>query len=395
MVSHYRMQYYHSYQGNDSFQGCYCCALKDEGELIVLAVKGGVEYIIQKDGKQRIMNISLGEKSNLNCIGISGFSVNNDESLIFLMKKVVVTPSSKERSQLIVITIPSSSDIKEEDVTFPKSRCRLDFVPTFMKCVMISSNGSYGQNRFVFLGKQDGFAVVVNCESTSEHSRKLTRSNHFTDFFPRTQSPMMCMDFIELSDTRRFWAFGYANGLVCVFSISAVQFENRSKLKTVVVEYDPIDDQPLTKNIEKIEKLVLATHLPSPVLSVSLFKHAPQDGRESPRVDLIVSSGEDLFAQFPDFLQRGLSRHAPFCKQLSEQSDWNCVNAVACWRDDGTDHVVIGDLTNRVRVFRRADASGDAFEEEAVMGVNDCVYYVWRGAHDLVILTRQGVYIYS
>ena len=161
------------------------------------------------------------------------------------------------------------------------------------------------------------------------------------------------------------------------------------------MEYDPIDDQPLTKNIEKIEKLVLATHLPSPVLSVSLFKHAPQDGRESPRVDLIVSSGEDLFAQFPDFLQRGLSRHAPFCKQLSEQSDWNCVNAVACWRDDGTDHVVIGDLTNRVRVFRRADASGDAFEEEAVMGVNDCVYYVWRGAHDLVILTRQGVYIYS
>ena len=161
------------------------------------------------------------------------------------------------------------------------------------------------------------------------------------------------------------------------------------------MEYDPIDDQPLTKNIEKIEKLVLATHLPSPVLSVSLFKHAPQDGRESPRVDLIVSSGEDLFAQFPDFLQRGLSRHAPFCKQLSEQSDWNCVNAVACWRDDGTDHVVIGDLTNRVLVFRRADASGDAFEEEAVMGVNDCVYYVWRGAHDLVILTRQGVYIYS
>lgn len=47
---------------------------------------------------------------------------------------------------------------------------------------------------------------------------------------------MMCMDFIELSDTRRFWAFGYANGLVCVFSISAVQFENRSKLKTVVLE---------------------------------------------------------------------------------------------------------------------------------------------------------------
>ncbi len=60
MVSHYRMQYYHSYQGNDSFQGCYCCALKDGGELIVLAIKGGVEYIIQKDGKQRIMNISLG-----------------------------------------------------------------------------------------------------------------------------------------------------------------------------------------------------------------------------------------------------------------------------------------------------------------------------------------------
>ena len=60
MSSHYHLQYYHSYQGNDSFLGCYCCALKDGGELIVMAVKGGVEYIIRKDGKQRIMNISLG-----------------------------------------------------------------------------------------------------------------------------------------------------------------------------------------------------------------------------------------------------------------------------------------------------------------------------------------------
>lgn len=75
---------------------------------------------------------------------------------------------------------------------------------------------------------------MLNCERSAGHSRKLTHSKFFNDFFPRTQSPMLCMDFLELSDTRRFWAFGYANGLICVFSISTVRFENRNKLKAVV-----------------------------------------------------------------------------------------------------------------------------------------------------------------
>lgn len=161
------------------------------------------------------------------------------------------------------------------------------------------------------------------------------------------------------------------------------------------MEYNPIDDQPLAKNTEKIEKLVLATHLPSPVFSVSLLKHTAQKERESPRVDLLVSSGEDLFVQFPDFLQCGLTLCTPFCKQPCEQGTWNCVNAVACWRDGGTDHIVCGDLTNRVRIFRRDDSSSGAFDEEASISVNDSVYFVWRGPRDLVVFTRQSVYIYS
>ena len=44
--------------------GCYCCGLRDGGVLVVLAVKDGVEYIIQQDGKQHIMHIPIEGKES-------------------------------------------------------------------------------------------------------------------------------------------------------------------------------------------------------------------------------------------------------------------------------------------------------------------------------------------
>ena len=59
MSSRYNLQYYHSFQGGGSFMGCYCCGLRDGGVLVVLAVKDGVEYVIQQNGKQRVMHIPI------------------------------------------------------------------------------------------------------------------------------------------------------------------------------------------------------------------------------------------------------------------------------------------------------------------------------------------------
>ena len=91
--------------------------------------------------------------------------------------------------------------------------------------------------QFIFLGNANGTTTVFDIYVNGiEKSLRLSRSHFFTDFFPRAQSYLVSMDFLEVNENRRFWAFGFANGLVCVYSISLCRFENKSNLKTKVYQ---------------------------------------------------------------------------------------------------------------------------------------------------------------
>ena len=157
--------------------GCYCCGLRDGGVLIVLAVKDGVEYVIQRGEKQRVMRIPIeGKESPFSltfrkeqallywyfrilygrlCVYIvissssgvpalpteeefHGYSFQNQMSTYGRHNTVVFLLRVRRRGSPVAIT--------EEDVAFPKLRCRIDFVPTFMKCVTIPSSAGSEQN---------------------------------------------------------------------------------------------------------------------------------------------------------------------------------------------------------------------------------------------------------
>ena len=97
MSSRYNLQYYHSSQGSGSFMGCYCCGLRDGGVLIVLAVKDGVEYVIQRDEKQRVMHIPIEGKD-------SPFSLTSrkEQALLYWYFRIL-------HGRLCVCTVISSS----------------------------------------------------------------------------------------------------------------------------------------------------------------------------------------------------------------------------------------------------------------------------------------------
>lgn len=54
-----------------------------------------------------------------------------------------------------------------------------------------------------------------------------THSNVFTIFFSRAQSYLLSMDFLEI-DKRQLWAFGFANGLVHLYSFTNGKFDNKN-----------------------------------------------------------------------------------------------------------------------------------------------------------------------
>lgn len=65
-------------------------------------------------------------------------------------------------------------------------------------------------------------------------TRKLSQSNDFSDFFPRSSYPILSIDFCPITEQHRIWAMGYANGLVCIYSLVGVTFTEKLKVKPCV-----------------------------------------------------------------------------------------------------------------------------------------------------------------
>ena len=82
--------------------GCYCCGLRDGGVLVVLAVKDGVEYVIQQNGKQRVMHIPIEGKE-------SPFSLTSRKEQVLLYWHFRIL----HRRLCVHIVISSSSGISD------------------------------------------------------------------------------------------------------------------------------------------------------------------------------------------------------------------------------------------------------------------------------------------
>lgn len=63
----YPLLFYHCYKGRDSFFGTYSCVLQDGGLFIAQAVHNGIEFIIHKDGEQRVIPLPFSCLSNDCC----------------------------------------------------------------------------------------------------------------------------------------------------------------------------------------------------------------------------------------------------------------------------------------------------------------------------------------
>lgn len=72
-------------------------------------------------------------------------------------------------------------------------------------------------------------AFVAN--SSKDRQFRITNSKIFNDFFPKSLSPLLSVDFLIVSETQRLWAFGYRNGYVCVYFINGVRFDDRQRLR--------------------------------------------------------------------------------------------------------------------------------------------------------------------
>lgn len=90
------------------------------------------------------------------------------------------------------------------------------------------------------LGRIDGPVMPFNLEwnanllaSNSSRDRpfRITNSKIFNDFFPKSLSPLLSIDFLIVSETQRLWAFGYRNGYVCVYFINGVRFDDGQRLR--------------------------------------------------------------------------------------------------------------------------------------------------------------------
>ena len=56
------------------------------------------------------------------------------------------------------------------------------------------------------------------------------------------------------------------------------------------------------------------------------------------------------------------------------------------------EYLILGDLANCVHIQKKKD---DKYEIENVIGVNDSVLYVALQNEDLIITTRQGIYVFE
>ena len=100
------------------------------------------------------------------------------------------------------------------------------------------------------------------------------------------------------------------------------------------IEYDPVEKHPITKNAEKIEKLVLATHTCHPVYCITLLpSRQPTSPKENdrPHLDLFASCAGGGLVCCVDFLQKGLTSPGPV-PGTSGVSCVNCMMVEVWWR---------------------------------------------------------------
>lgn len=67
--------------------------------------------------------------------------------------------------------------------------------------------------------------------SLKDRRFRITNAKSFNDFFPKSLSPLLSIDFLIVSETQRLWAFGYRNGYVCIYFINGVRFDDRQRLR--------------------------------------------------------------------------------------------------------------------------------------------------------------------
>ncbi|KAK8794907.1 hypothetical protein WA588_003760 [Blastocystis sp. NMH] len=303
--------------------GSYCTDLADGGIFVAQAIQGGVDYIIRKDNVQREFKVLMTDNKR-DCIGIRGIRIGSNEALFLLMKERVATGNQKSQCYIMSISIPSSSDIKEESLSFPRSRLVLYFAPTLMKVIRIEEENL----TYLLLGKPNGSVDAYTYQSNAV-SRPFSPSNEFSDFFPRSSYPVLSIDFCPITESHRIWAVGYANGLVCIYSLVGVAFTEKLKMKPCVHEFGPLcENQCLSEKERKGQKFVFVTYQSSPVYEVRILTPFGRgDTGLNLRVDLLTTCYDGVLLRYVDVWSRGLMNPVPLC-DLKDVSYVNCLEVI-------------------------------------------------------------------
>lgn len=92
------------------------------------------------------------------------------------------------------------------------------------------------------------------------------------------------------------------------------------------IEYDPIDDTPI-KNENDIQKVIIASHLSSPVYCVKLIKTTQEQENEPFTIDFLATSYDDKLVVFHNIVNEYLRKPVCFC-DVSNVSCINCMSIV-------------------------------------------------------------------
>ena len=166
----------------------------------------------------------------------------------------------------------------------------------------------------------------------------LRQPQFLSDFFPKIDSPLLSLDFAEISKSYLIWVLGYENGQLIIIRVSGVEIGTYSKLQVIEFKYDPLAPKQSNKRKEGVKeqkgskhslkdihtgKIKLSTSLGSPIYAVNLIYSTDQLSPSTP-IDLVVTSFDKKMVLFRNIFQEGLvEQKASF--DLSQISCINCL----------------------------------------------------------------------